>query len=100
MSTPHMISLMETAAFEAMQPYLDPGEISVGTAINVVHRAAATVGMRIIAEAELESFDGRFYVFHVTAEARNGNGAYEIGKGTVSRAVIKHDQLMLRVSER
>ena len=37
-STPHMIGLMEWAAANAMKPYCDEGEISVGTAINIEHR--------------------------------------------------------------
>src|SRR5437868_8362150 len=59
-STPDMIRLMETAAFHALQPYCEGDEITVGTAINVEHRAASGVGANIRAEAQLESFDGGF----------------------------------------
>ena len=59
-STPDMIRLMETACFHALQPFCEDGEITVGISINVEHRAASGVGVRIQAEAELESFDGRF----------------------------------------
>ncbi len=91
-STPNMINLMEIAAFRALQPYCDPGEITVGTAINIQHRAAAGVGAQITAEAVLESFDGRFYTLRVTAR----DGQREIGRGTVSRAAValaKFEQL-------
>ena len=83
-STPDMIRLMETAAFHALHPYCDEGEITVGTAINIEHRAATGTGARVKAEAVLESFDGRFYVLRVTAR----DDRQEIGRGTVSRAVI------------
>lgn len=83
-STPDMIRLMETAAFHALQPYCEGDEITVGTSINVVHRAASGVGARIKAEAVLESFDGRFYTLRVTAR----DDAQEIGSGTVGRAVV------------
>src|ERR1700722_20254383 len=66
-STPDMIRLMETAAFHALHPYCEGDEISVGTAINVEHRAASGVGARIRAEAIVESFDGRFYTVRVSA---------------------------------
>src|SRR6266481_9492356 len=66
-STPDMIRLMETAAFHATQPYCEGDEITVGTSINVEHRAASGVGARIRAEAVLDSFDGRFYTLRVTA---------------------------------
>jgi fluoroacetyl-CoA thioesterase len=83
-STPHMIGLMEWAASHAMKPFCDPGEISVGTAINIEHRAPTTVGATVKAEAVLESMNSRFYVFRVTAH----NGTHEIGRGTVTRAFV------------
>ena len=83
-STPNMIGLMEWAASNAMLPYLDQGEISVGTAINVEHRAPSMIGMLVKADAELEQQNGRFYVFRVTAH----NGSTEIGRGTVTRAIV------------
>jgi predicted thioesterase len=83
-STPDMIRLMETAAFHALQPYCEGDEITVGTSINIQHRAASRIGARIRAEAVLESFDGRFYKLRVTAR----DDAQEIGRGTVGRAVV------------
>jgi len=83
-STPDMIRLMETAAFHALQPYCEGDEITVGTSINIQHRAANGIGARIHAEAVLESFDGRFYVLRVTAH----DDVQEIGRGSVGRAVV------------
>ncbi len=83
-STPDMIRLMETASFRALQPYCEGDEITVGTSINVEHRAASGIGSRIKTEATLESFDGRFYTLRVTAR----DDAQEIGRGTVGRAVV------------
>ena len=83
-STPDMIRLMETAAFHALQPYCEGDEITVGTSINIEHRAASGIGARVKAEAVLESFDGRFYTLRVTAR----DDAQEIGRGSVGRAVV------------
>jgi predicted thioesterase len=83
-STPDMIRLMETAAFHALQPYCEGDEITVGTSINVEHRAASGIGAHVTAEAVLESFDGRFYILRVTAR----DEVQEIGRGTVGRAVV------------
>ncbi|MGA8761810.1 MAG: hypothetical protein WB562_02885 [Candidatus Sulfotelmatobacter sp.] len=83
-STPDMIRLMETAAFLALQPYCDADEITVGTSINIQHRAASGIGSVIKAEAVLESFDGRFYTLRVSAR----DNVQEIGRGTVGRAVV------------
>lgn len=89
-STPDMIRLMETAAFLALQPYCEGDEITVGTSINVEHRAASGVGARITAEAVLESLDGRFYTLRVTAR----DEVQEIGRGTVGRTVVSVGNLM------
>lgn len=95
-STPDMIRLMETAAFVALQPYCDDGEITVGTAINVEHRAASGIGSKIRAEAILESFDGRFYTVQVTA----WDDVQEIGRGTVGRAVINVGKFVERMKKK
>jgi fluoroacetyl-CoA thioesterase len=83
-STPDMIRLMEIAAFKALQPYCEDDEITVGTAINIEHRAASGIGAKIRAEGVLESFDGRFYTVKVTAR----DDTQEIGRGTVGWAVV------------
>ena len=95
-STPDMIRLMETAAFRALQSYCESGEITVGTAINIEHRAASGIGATITAEASLESMHGRFYVLKVTAR----DDVQEIGRGTVSRAVIEVRGFMDKLSKR
>jgi fluoroacetyl-CoA thioesterase len=92
-STPDMIRLMETAAFQALQPYCEGDEITVGTAIYVEHRAASGIGARIKAKAVLESFDGKFYTVRVTAR----DDAREIGNGTVNRAVISVGKFLAKM---
>ena len=89
-STPDMLRLMETAAFQAIQPYCEKDEICVGTAINIEHRAASGIGARIRAEAIVESFDGRFYTVRVSAK----DDVEEIGRGTVGRAVVSIRRLI------
>lgn len=92
LSTPDMIGMMEWAAANAMLPYCDEGEISVGTAINIEHRAPTTVGQKIRVEAVLESAKGRFYLFRVTAH----NGVKEIGCGTVTRTFVNPQKVAER----
>jgi predicted thioesterase len=94
-STPDMIRLMEIAAFRALQPFCEGDEITVGTAINIEHRAASGIGARVRAEGVLESFDGRFYTLRVTAH----EGTREIGRGTVGRAVISVGKFLEKLKE-
>ncbi|HTK95096.1 MAG TPA: hotdog domain-containing protein [Terriglobales bacterium] len=96
-STPDMIRLMETACFHALLPFHDEGEINVGTAVNVEHRAATGIGSKVTAEAVLESFDGRFYVMRVRAWADESGAKKEIGRGTVSRAIVHVPTFLGRV---
>ncbi len=93
-ATPDMIRLMETAAFHALQPYCEGDEITVGTAINIEHRAASGIGAHIRAEAVLESFDGKFYTMRVTAH----DDTQQIGRGTVGRAVVGVGKFMGRMN--
>ena len=83
-STPNMIGMMEAAAYNALEPFCEGDEVSVGTAINIVHRAPAVEGQTIRTEAVLESFDGRFYTFKVSAS----NEHEVIGYGTIGRAIV------------
>lgn len=95
-STPDMIRLMETAAFHALQPFCEGDEITVGTSINVEHRAASGIGARIKAQAVLESFDGRFYTLRVTAR----DDLQEIGRGTVGRALVSVGKFVEKMKEK
>lgn len=92
-STPDMIRLMETAAFHALQPYCEGDEISVGTAINIEHRAASGIGAKIKAQATVEAFDGRFYAVRVSAN----DDVQQIGRGTVSRAVVSVGEFIQKI---
>jgi fluoroacetyl-CoA thioesterase len=94
--TPDMIRLMETAAFLALQPYCEKGEITVGTSINVEHRAPSGIGSKIRAEAVLESFDDRFYTVRVTAR----DDIQEIGRGTVGRSVVSIRRFLERMKNK
>jgi predicted thioesterase len=112
-STPNMSGLMEWAAANAMLPFLDEGEISVGTAINIEHRAPTTIGDLVKTEAVLESHDDRFYVFRVTAhnggrdrprdsdagdcESGEGGGAARQAPRLVSFATIRNFRTSLKL---
>jgi predicted thioesterase len=95
-STPHMIGMMEAAGYQALEPFCEGDEVSVGTAINIVHRAPATVGMKITTEAVLQSFDGRFYTFKVSAS----NGIEVIGYGTIARAIVSKARFEARQQQK
>jgi predicted thioesterase len=84
LSTPIMIAWMESAGFEALLPFCEGDEVTVGTAINVIHRAPTGIGASVKCEAVLESISGKFLTFRVSAN----NGKEVIGYGTIGRAFV------------
>ena len=84
LSTPTMIAMMEQAAIEAIKPFLDAGESSVGMTIEVSHTAATPPSHRARAEAEVTKVEGRRLEFSVRAF----DDVEQIGSGTHRRAVI------------
>jgi predicted thioesterase len=89
-STSEMIRLMEMAGYYAMQPFCEPGEISVGTSIQVEHRVPVGINAVVRATAEVEAIEGRFYRLHVAAF----EGKSEIGSGTVTRTIVQVDDYL------
>ena len=89
-STPNMILLMERAAREALRPFLEPGEESVGIEVSIQHLGGAGIGSTIIGAARVTSIDGRRIYFDVEAYA----GDRLIGKGTHSRAVVSVSRII------
>ena len=84
LSTPTMVAMMEQAAINAIKPFLDDGESSVGMTIEVSHTAATPPGHRARAEAEVTKVEGRRLEFSVRAF----DDVEQIGSGTHRRAVI------------
>jgi fluoroacetyl-CoA thioesterase len=84
LSTPTMVAMMERAAMEAIKPFLDAGESSVGMSIEVSHTAATPPGHRARAEAEVTKVEGRRLEFDVRAF----DDVEQIGSGTHRRAVV------------
>jgi len=83
-STPDMVRLMEIAGFHALQPFCEGDKITVGTSINIEHRAATTVGSTVRAEAVVEEINGRYHTLRVAA----WDDKQEIGRGKIGRAFV------------
>ena len=57
--TPFLVMMMENASIEALSPFLEEGEGSVGTRIDVTHNAATPFGMKVWAVAEIAAIKER-----------------------------------------
>ena len=88
-ATSRLVSVMEVAAARAMRPLLQPGELSVGTGIDVTHTAPTPQGGTVRATATFVAREGKRWVFDVVAEDDGG----EIGRGRHGRAIVATDRL-------
>ncbi len=95
-ATPSMIALIEETAWRSVAPYLQPGEGTVGTALDVRHLAATPVGLKVVCETELTLTDRRRLVFTVRVYDPFGL----VGEGTHERFVIQYDRFMKKVDEK
>lgn len=89
-STPSMIALMEKASRELVQPYLEEGQSTVGTRLEVSHVAASPIGAHIRAESTLVEIDRRMLTFEAKAYA---DGEL-IGEGRHQRCIIYAERFM------
>ncbi len=95
-ATPAMIALIEETAWKSVVPYLQPGEGTVGTALNVRHLAATPMGLRVRCETELTLVDRRRLVFNVKVY----DDFELVGEGTHERFVIQYERFMKKANEK
>lgn len=84
LSTPWMISLMESVAMNLAQCHLPAGYTTVGYEVSVKHKAPAFIGAAIKVSCRLREVDGRKLLF----EVRVSEGEKIIGEGLHRRTVI------------
>lgn len=89
-ATPMLITLMELAAARCLEPFLEPGQVSVGTHIDVEHSGATPVGMRVTAIATITAADRRRVEFSVAARDESG----EVGRGSHTRFIVDKERFM------
>lgn len=95
-ATTRMIALMELAGARLLHPLLQPGEMSVGVTVDVIHSVATPIGARATATARYRGQDGKLFVFDIVAR----DSAGEIGRGTHKRAIVARDRLVAGAAKR
>jgi len=94
LGTPMMILAMETAANEAVRPYLPPGWATVGSEVNVRHLAPTPVGRTLTATARVLEVSGRNLTFSVEAH----DGVRKVGDGTHRRSAVNLESFAKRIA--
>jgi len=93
--TPMMIMAMEVACASAVQRYLPPGWVTVGSEVNVRHLAPSPIGAKIVARAEVIEVSGRSVLFAVEAF----DGERKIGEGQHRRGAVNLDRFRERYAK-
>lgn len=83
-ATPMMVALLELASARCIEPYLDQGNVSVGTHVDVEHSGATPPGMKVTATATVTAVDRRRVDFSILVVDEAG----EVGKGVHTRFVV------------
>ncbi len=87
-ATGFMVGLMEWTCVQLLKPHLDEGEGSLGTHIDISHKAATPAGFTITVDAECVEVRGLRAWFKVVAH----DGVDEIGSGTHERFIVSWDR--------
>lgn len=94
--TPFMAAMMENAAMTCLQNFLEEGQGSVGTHLEISHDAPTPIGMNVWAEAEITAVSENGKMVDFTVKAWDEKGP--IGSGTHTRAIIKNDKFLAKCS--
>ena len=95
-ATPAMIALMEKTALLSVAPFLQEGQSTVGTKVDVAHVAATPLGQKVTCTSELIAIDRRRLTFRVSAS----DGAGLIGEGTHERFIIDDEAFLQKTREK
>jgi len=89
-ATPAMIALIEKTAWQSAAPYLEEGQGTVGTRLDIAHVAPTPIGMKVRCETVLTEMDGRKLVFTVQVFDEKGL----IGEGKHERFIINNEKFL------
>ena len=95
-ATPMMVALMERTCNESVMPYLDEGQTTVGTRLDITHTAATPIGMTVRCKSELIEIDRRRLVFSVAAYDEAG----VIGEGRHERFIVDRDKFQSKANSK
>jgi len=95
-ATPAMVSLMEKAACNVLNPFLESDSSSVGISMNITHDSATSPGKIVTATAELIAINGRKLTFKVSAQDEYGI----IGKGMHERFIVNKEKFIAKLKNK
>ncbi len=95
-ATPCMIQFMEETARTSVEPYLNEGQSTVGTSVDIKHLASTFVGCKVTCESELIEVDRRRLVFYVKVYDEKDL----LGEGKHERFIIDNAKFIAKLDEK
>ncbi len=96
LSTAMLVDLVERAALACLEGFLAPGQISVGTHIEIEHRRPVPVGFLVRTEVEVAFVDGPRVSFAVRAFDESD----AVAEGTHERFIIDRERFEAKLAEK
>lgn len=96
-ATGFLVGFLEWACIRCINPHIDwPTEMTLGTHINVSHRAATPPGLAVTANVELVEVEGRRLVFQVEAH----DGVEIISTGLHERVIVNKEKFQAKLKDK
>ena len=96
LATPMMIALMEKTCRLSVKPFLEEGQETVGTHVDVSHDSATPEGMTVWCESEVVEIDRRKITFKVVVYDKDGI----VGQGTHERFIIDENRFRDKMEQK
>ena len=96
LGTPAVLALAERAAIQAVHPSLPSGRTTVGTSVELRHRAPTPIGSVVEALAELVAVEGERLLFRI--EITDGAGV--VASGSHRRVIVDRAEFVADAGRR
>jgi fluoroacetyl-CoA thioesterase len=96
LSTPRLIQLLEAAAIEAIQNFIPPDQLSLGTQVRIKHLSPTPLGKKVTAHALLKEADKNRLIFLVEAY----DGMEKVAEGEHERILVPKERFLQKVEKK
>lgn len=96
LATPVLAQLVERAAVDCLVPFIEGGQVSLGTHIDLEHRKPVPVGFIVRIEVEIVTIDGP----RVTFAVRVFDEQEAVAEGSHERYIMDRQKFVAKVEEK
>ena len=96
LSTPRLIQLLEMAAIEAIQEFIPPDQLSLGTQVRIKHLSPTPLGKKVTAHALLKEVDKNRLLFLVEAY----DEMEKVAEGEHERILVPKERFLQKIERK